>query len=63
MSRVLQYLDVIRMTGTVRVPIMTILCHVFHMGNIDGNTSRFFFWSIINFIIPFGFGHGFLSKH
>lgn len=45
------YFDVIGMTGTVGVSVMSSFRLVFDVGYIYGDSSSFFFGSVIDFVI------------
>lgn len=51
------------MARTISVPIVSVVCHILNMGNIDSNSSCSFFWSIVNFIISLHFRHLLLSQN
>lgn len=57
------YLDVVSMTWTVRVSIMSVGCGVFYMRGVDGDPSSLLLGGIVNVFILFKVGTTSLSQH
>lgn len=57
------YLDVVSVSRAVCVSIMSVGCGVFYMRGVDGNSSGFLLWSIVNVLILLVAGTTSISEH
>jgi hypothetical protein len=56
-------LNIIGVSWTIGVSIMSVVCRILNVGDVDGDSSSLFFGRIVNISIRFRLGQGLVRKH